>query len=274
MFGVSEKRPSSNSKLCIYQSLAILSVMYHSNVNVRSSSDLRALLITAKRDSIQHLENSMKSNHVQRERKETIEHLNILYLPITFGIKSRNSKQQIHRKHCLLKNKINKYCNVSQKCQRQIFFRPTRSSHCRLNRRGFFENNGWRELKETPSRNRNIPCQAIMFSVSEKRLHGQIFDETRSATPPRYCNIKSRNSKEQIHSGSSECTLIFSVMHRRNVSGRFSSDLQALLIAYFIRRVSFVNNGWRELKETPWSNRKIPCQAIMFSVSEKRPSSS
>ncbi|KRX31341.1 hypothetical protein T06_676 [Trichinella sp. T6] len=39
-----------------------------------------------------------------------------------------------------------------------------------------------------------------------------------------------------------------------------------------IRRVSFINNGWRELKETPSSNWKIPCQAIMFGVSEKRPS--
>ncbi|KRX11855.1 hypothetical protein T07_14334, partial [Trichinella nelsoni] len=58
-----------------------------------------------------------------------------------------------------LKNKDNKH-----KCQRQIFFRPTRSFHCRLNRRVFFENNGWRELKETPSSNRKIPCQAIMFS--------------------------------------------------------------------------------------------------------------
>ncbi|KRY26516.1 hypothetical protein T01_2351, partial [Trichinella spiralis] len=83
------------------------------------------------------------------------------------------------------------------------------------------------------------------------------------------CNIKSRNSKQQIHrkhwilknkynkhvnGGSSECTVIFSVMHRRNVSGRFSSDLRALLIADFIRRVSFVNNGRRELKETLSSN--------------------
>ncbi|KRZ75872.1 hypothetical protein T08_2902 [Trichinella sp. T8] len=40
-----------------------------------------------------------------------------------------------------------------------------------------------------------------------------------------------------------------------------------------IRRVSFVNNGWRELKETPSINWKIPCLAIMFGVSEKRPSS-
>ncbi|KRX32417.1 hypothetical protein T03_11756, partial [Trichinella britovi] len=106
------------------------------------------------------------------------------------------------------------------------------------------------------------------------------------------CNVKSRNSKQQIHrkhwilknkdnkhvngktnikmscnntkSGISECTVIFSVMHRRNVSGRFSSDLRALLIADFIRRVSFVNNGRRELKETLSSIWKIPCQAIMF----------
>ncbi|KRX24737.1 hypothetical protein T07_2704 [Trichinella nelsoni] len=98
------------------------------------------------------------------------------------------------------------------------------------------------------------------------------------------CNVKSRNSKQQIHrkhwilknkdnkhvnGGSSECTIILSVMYHRNVIGRFSSDLQALLIAYFIRRVSFVNNGWRELKETPWSNRKIPCQEIMFSIKSR-----
>ncbi|KRY07095.1 hypothetical protein T12_10472 [Trichinella patagoniensis] len=40
-----------------------------------------------------------------------------------------------------------------------------------------------------------------------------------------------------------------------------------------IRRISFVNNGWRELKETPSRNWKTLCQAIMFGVSEKRPSS-
>ncbi|KRZ65245.1 hypothetical protein T08_14210 [Trichinella sp. T8] len=56
-------------------------------------------------------------------------------------------------------------------------------------------------------------------------------------------------------------------MYHSKVSGR-SSDLRALLIAGFIRRVSFVNNGWRELKETPSSNRKIPCQAIMFDRKE------
>ncbi|KRX20664.1 hypothetical protein T07_9571 [Trichinella nelsoni] len=55
-------------------------------------------------------------------------------------VKSRNSKQQIHRKHFLLKS-----------------------------RRVSLVNNGWRELKETPSSNRKIPCQAIMFCVSEKR---------------------------------------------------------------------------------------------------------
>ncbi|KRY56511.1 hypothetical protein T03_8279 [Trichinella britovi] len=52
-----------------------------------------------------------------------------------------------------------------------------------------------------------------------------------------------------------------------------------------VRRVSFVNNIRRELKETRWNNWKIPCQAIMladhraieilylpitFGVSEKR----
>ncbi|KRY25993.1 hypothetical protein T01_5337, partial [Trichinella spiralis] len=61
-----------------------------------------------------------------------------------------------------------------------------------------------------------------------------------------------------------------SVMHHRNVRDRFSSDLRALLIASFIGRVSFVNNGRREQKETRSSIWKIPCQAIMFGVSEKR----
>ncbi|KRX12572.1 hypothetical protein T07_3406 [Trichinella nelsoni] len=67
-------------------------------------------------------------------------------------------------------------CNVSQKCQRQIFLRPTRSSRNRLIRRVLFGNNGRRELKETPSSNRKIPCQEIMFS----RLRGQILDAMRS----------------------------------------------------------------------------------------------
>ncbi|KRY24964.1 hypothetical protein T03_6745 [Trichinella britovi] len=40
-----------------------------------------------------------------------------------------------------------------------------------------------------------------------------------------------------------------------------------------MERVSFVNNGRREQKETLSSIWKIPCQAIMFGVSEKRPSS-
>ncbi|KRX66252.1 hypothetical protein T09_426 [Trichinella sp. T9] len=48
---------------------------------------------------------------------------------------------------------------------------------------------------------------------------------------------------------------------------------ESLLDDLLIRRISFVNNGWRELKETPSSNWKIPCQAVMFCVSEKRPSS-
>ncbi|KRY08178.1 hypothetical protein T03_5186, partial [Trichinella britovi] len=52
-------------------------------------------------------------------------------------------------------------------------------------------------------------------------------------------------------------------MYHSNVSGR-SSELRALLIAGFIRRISFVNNGWRELKETPSSNWKFPCQEVML----------
>ncbi|KRY15186.1 hypothetical protein T12_9876, partial [Trichinella patagoniensis] len=63
-------------------------------------------------------------------------------------------------------------------------------------------------------------------------------------------------SCNNTNSGSSEFTVILSVMYHSNVSGR-SSDLRALLIAGFIRRVLFVNNGWRELKETPSSNWKI-----------------
>ncbi|KRZ81803.1 hypothetical protein T08_6257, partial [Trichinella sp. T8] len=53
----------------------ILSVMYHSNVSGRSS-ELRALLIAG---FIRRI----------RERKETIEQLNILYLPITFGVSEK-----------------------------------------------------------------------------------------------------------------------------------------------------------------------------------------
>ncbi|KRY06053.1 hypothetical protein T12_263, partial [Trichinella patagoniensis] len=57
-------------------------------------------------------------NNGWRELKETIGQLKILHLPITFGVsekrlrvKSRNSKQQIHRKHFLLKNRDNKHVN-------------------------------------------------------------------------------------------------------------------------------------------------------------------
>ncbi|KRY06586.1 hypothetical protein T01_16217, partial [Trichinella spiralis] len=41
------------------------------------------------------LENSMPSNHVLRERKEIIEHLKILYLPITFGVSEKRLRGQI-----------------------------------------------------------------------------------------------------------------------------------------------------------------------------------
>ncbi|KRZ83823.1 hypothetical protein T08_11246 [Trichinella sp. T8] len=97
------------------------------------------------------------------------------------------------------------------------------------------------------------------------------------------CNVKSRNSKQQIHrkhcllknkdskhvnDGSSEFTVILSVMYHSNVSGR-SSDLRALLIAGFIRRVLFANNGRRERKETI-EQLKILYLPITFGVSEKR----
>ncbi|KRY02752.1 hypothetical protein T12_11300 [Trichinella patagoniensis] len=68
--------------------------MYHSNVRGRSS-ELRAVLIAAKRDSVEQLENSVPSNHVRRERKETIEHLKILYLPIMFGVSEKRLRGQI-----------------------------------------------------------------------------------------------------------------------------------------------------------------------------------
>ncbi|KRY04604.1 hypothetical protein T12_8583, partial [Trichinella patagoniensis] len=83
----------------------------------------------------------------------------------------------------------------------------------------------------------------ITFGVSEKRLREHIFDEMRSDTPPRYkhCLLKNKDNK-RVNGGSSECTVILSVMYHSNVSGR-STDLRALLIASFIGRVSFVNNG-------------------------------
>ncbi|KRX33539.1 hypothetical protein T05_7628, partial [Trichinella murrelli] len=73
----------------------ISSVMYHSNMSGRSSSDLRAVLIAAKRDSVEQLENSVPSNHVWRERKETIEHLKVVYLPIMFGVSEKRLRGQI-----------------------------------------------------------------------------------------------------------------------------------------------------------------------------------
>ncbi|KRX77314.1 hypothetical protein T12_13491, partial [Trichinella patagoniensis] len=41
------------------------------------------------------LENSVPSNHVRRERKETIEQLKILYLPITFGVSEKRLPGQM-----------------------------------------------------------------------------------------------------------------------------------------------------------------------------------
>ncbi|KRY12885.1 hypothetical protein T03_2313 [Trichinella britovi] len=49
----------------------------------------------SKRDSVDQLENSVPSNHVRRERKETIEQLKILYLPITFGVSEKRLRGYI-----------------------------------------------------------------------------------------------------------------------------------------------------------------------------------
>ncbi|KRX51625.1 hypothetical protein T06_15571 [Trichinella sp. T6] len=176
-------------------------------------------------------------------------------------VKSRNSKQQIHSKHFLLKNKDNKRVNGKK------INVSGRSSELRalliagFIRRISFVNNGWRELKETPSSDWKIPCQAVMFCVKSRNSKQQIHRK--------HFSLKNKDYKH-VNGGSSEYTVILSVMYHSNVSGR-SSELRALLIASFIRRISFVNNGWRELKETPSSDWKIPCQEVIFCVSEKRP---
>ncbi|KRY04576.1 hypothetical protein T12_11960, partial [Trichinella patagoniensis] len=41
------------------------------------------------------LENSVPSNHVRRERKETIEHFKIVYLPITFDVSEKRLRGQL-----------------------------------------------------------------------------------------------------------------------------------------------------------------------------------
>ncbi|KRX18807.1 hypothetical protein T07_3715 [Trichinella nelsoni] len=218
------------------------------------------------------------------------------------NVKSRNSKQQIHRKHWILKNKDNKHVNGgSSECtiilsvmyHRNVIGRFSSDLQALLIayfiRRVSFVNNGWRELKETPWSNRKIPCQeiidhrAIEHSVSTNHVWRERKETTRAnfrRNAKRHTTtlVKSRNSKQQIHrkhfllknKDNKHVNVILSVMHHRNVSGRFSSDLRALLITGFIVRVSFGNNGWRELKETWSSNWKIPCHAIMFGVSEKR----
>ncbi|KRX34884.1 hypothetical protein T09_7444, partial [Trichinella sp. T9] len=105
-------------------------------------------------------QNSVSTNHIWRERKETTRAnvgRNAKRHAATL-VKSRNSKQQIHRKHFLLKNKDNKHRNG-------------------------------------------------------KKMS--------------YNNTNSM----QISAGSSECTVILSVMYHSNMSGRSSSDLRAVLIA-------------------------------------------
>ncbi|KRY47502.1 hypothetical protein T03_16677 [Trichinella britovi] len=63
--------------------------------STRASETITQKHSDAYRSSWGHLENSMPSNHVRRERKETIEQLNILYLPITFGVSEKRLREQI-----------------------------------------------------------------------------------------------------------------------------------------------------------------------------------
>ncbi|KRY33628.1 hypothetical protein T01_10136 [Trichinella spiralis] len=127
-----------------------------------------------------------------------------------------------------------------------IFNRSSFAYCSNRNRRISFVNNGWRELKETPSSNWKIPCQAIIdhraieISVSTNHVWRERKETTRvnfrrNAKLHTTKLVKSRNSKQQIHrkhcllknkiykhvnGGSSECTAILSVMYDRNVTGR------------------------------------------------------
>ncbi|KRX32798.1 hypothetical protein T05_12193, partial [Trichinella murrelli] len=55
----------------------------------------RRVFIRQISDSVEQLENSVPSSHVLRERKETIEQLKFLYLPITFGVSEKRLRGQI-----------------------------------------------------------------------------------------------------------------------------------------------------------------------------------
>ncbi|KRX44128.1 putative DNA repair protein RAD50 [Trichinella murrelli] len=50
---------------------------------------------SSERDSVEQLENSVPNSHIRRERKETIEQLKILYLPITFGVSEKRLRGKI-----------------------------------------------------------------------------------------------------------------------------------------------------------------------------------
>ncbi|KRZ95170.1 hypothetical protein T08_9192 [Trichinella sp. T8] len=170
-------------------------------------------------------------------------------------VKSRNSKQQIHRKHFYFKNKDNKHVNCKKMSYNNTSSMQISAGSSECTRQIFF----LRELKETPSSNWKIPCQIIMFGVKSGNSKQQVHRK--------HLLLKNKDNKH-VNAGSSKCTVILSVMYHSNVSGR-SSELRAVLIAGFIRRVLFVNNGLRELKETPSSNWKIPCQIIMFGVKSR-----
>ncbi|KRX46874.1 hypothetical protein T05_11365, partial [Trichinella murrelli] len=112
------------------------------------------------------IEISVSTNHIWRERKETTR--------TNFGrnakrytatlVKSRNSKQQIHRKHFLLKN-------------RRVFIRQISDSVEQLEN-SVPSSHVLRERKETIEQLKFLYLP-ITFGVSEKRLRG-IFDEMRN----------------------------------------------------------------------------------------------
>ncbi|KRX26171.1 hypothetical protein T07_7705 [Trichinella nelsoni] len=182
------------------------------------------------------IEISVSTNHVWRERKETtrVNFRRNAKRHTTTLLKSRNSKQQIHRKHCLLKNKDYKHVNDCTVILSVMYhsYVSGRSSDLRalliagFIRRVSFVNNGWRELKETPSINWKIPCLAIMFAdhraIENSLYANHVWRERKETT-------RNKDNKH-VNGGLSECTVILCVMYHSNESGRFS-DLRAVLIA-------------------------------------------
>ncbi|KRY07706.1 hypothetical protein T12_9773, partial [Trichinella patagoniensis] len=131
-----------------------------------------------------------------------------------------------------------------------------------------FVNNGWRELKETPSINWKIPCQAIIdrraieISVSTNHVWRERKETTRA------------NFRQKAEQHTPLASIKVAVAGER---AQFSFDV--VFSAMIVLRPSCnhshhcydkINIGRRELKETLLSNWKILCIPITFGVSEKR----